>query len=267
MSNLTELKEEEKLTKEDYDIVIPLLTEFTKTFTTKALKKDMTSNLKYFKIQKNINFKGMGGMNFLMWASREGDLDIVKLLLDKGANIDDKDTLSGSTSLMFACDNGKFDIVKLLLERGANVNLINNNENTALHNACEYNPYPYPYTHWITLMNNKLLIIKELLNYGADPNITNRLKQKPIDVFKGTEKDKTEAENLIKQHIIIHGVNSMDSSIGQYNPFGENLGNLDDLTKYIGIGKRRKSSAKRRKSSAKRRKNSAKRRAKSTFTF
>ena len=223
MSNLTELTEEEKLTKEDYALLTKLLTKFTKTFTTPALKKEMTLNLKYFKKQTNINFKGMSGMNFLMWASYTGDLGIVKLLLDKGANIYDKD-ITGSTSLMLACDNGKIDIVELLLERGANVNLINNDGETALHNACKYKPCPYPYTHWIKEMNNKLLIIKELLNYGADPNITNRWEQKPIDVFQGTEKLKTEAENLIKQHIIIHGVNSMDSSIGQYNnPFGVNV--------------------------------------------
>lgn len=241
MSNLTELK------KEDYDIVIQSLTEFT----TKLQDRDVPIILNKFKKSKNINVKDSYGWNFLMWASRKGDLGIVKLLLDMGANIDDKDN-TGSTSLMFACYSGYFDIVKLLLERGANVNLTNNVGDTALHNACKYKP--------------DILIIKELLNYGADPNITNKYKQKPIDVFKGTEKDKTEAENLIKQRIIIHGVNSMDSSIGRYNPFGVNvpsgLENLENLKEYIG-GKRRKT--KRRKT--KRRKNSAKRRTKSTFTF
>lgn len=230
MSNLTELK------KEDYDIVIQSLTEFT----TKLQDRDVTIILNKFKKSKNINVKDIYGWNFLMWASRKGDLGIVKLLLDMGANIDDKDN-TGSTSLMFACYSGYFDIVKLLLERGANFNLTNNFGDTALHNACKYKP--------------DILIIKELLNYGADPNITNKEKQKPIDVFKGTEKDKTEAENLIKQRIIIHGFNSMDSSIGQYNPFGVNvssgLENLENLKEYIG-GKRRKT--KRRKSSAKRRK-------------
>ena len=248
MSNLTELKEE--------DIVIKSLTEFT----TKLQDSDVSIILNKFKNSKNINDKDSYGWNFLMWASRKGDLDIVKLLLDMGANIDDKDN-TGSTSLMFACYSGYFDIVKLLLERGANVNLTNNVGDTALHNACKYKP--------------DILIIKELLNYGADPNITNKYKQNPIDVFKGTETDKTEAENVIKQRIIIHGVNSMDSSIGQYNPFGvhvsSGLENLQNLKEYIG-GKRRKSSAKRRAKRGKStfKKSSTKRRAKrgkSTFTF
>jgi ankyrin repeat protein len=235
MSRLTELKEEE------YDIVIQLLTEFTK----KIQNKDVAQILNNLKKTKNINAKDSYGWNFLMWASRTGDFDIVKLLLDRGATIDDKDN-SGSTSLMFASYSGHFDIVQLLLERGANVNLTNNIGETALHNACK--------------KQSNIPIITELLKYGADPNITNKYKQKPIDVFKGTAEDKTEVENLIKKSIILHGVESIDSSIGKANnPFGVNVSggfeNFENLKEYMG-GKRKKSKRKKsRRKKSRRRKN------------
>jgi ankyrin repeat protein len=45
----------------------------------------------------------------------------VKLLLDGGANIDikDDDWPYRMTPLMYACDNGQAEIVRLLLDRGA----------------------------------------------------------------------------------------------------------------------------------------------------
>ena len=75
MSNLTELKEE--------DIVIKSLTEFT----TKLQDRDVSIILNKFKNSKNINDTDSYGWNFLMWASRKGDLDIVKLLVDSSIEL------------------------------------------------------------------------------------------------------------------------------------------------------------------------------------
>lgn len=54
----------------------------------------------------------------LMAAARGGNPDVVKLLLDKGADVNAK-TAKGYTALMAAAKEGKPDVVKLLLERGA----------------------------------------------------------------------------------------------------------------------------------------------------
>ena len=55
--------------------------------------------------------------------------DVVKLLLDCGAQVDLRNKC-GSTSLMLARKNGNNDIVKLLLDSGAQIDLIDNGEHT-----------------------------------------------------------------------------------------------------------------------------------------
>jgi ankyrin repeat protein len=47
-----------------------------------------------------------------------GKPDVVKLLLDKGANIDARDS-QGHTALWWAVDGNKADLVNLLQARGA----------------------------------------------------------------------------------------------------------------------------------------------------
>lgn len=221
-----------KLSEEDFLSIIEILTEFTK----KLQNKDFMQILYIFNKSKNINAKDSYGWNYLMVASRVGDVNIVELLLNRGATIDEKDN-TGSTSLMFACYQGHFLIVKLLLEHGSIVNLTNNHGDTALHSACK--------------KQSNIPVITELLKYGADPNIKNKYNEKPIDIFRGTEDEKKKVEQLIKQSIILHGVKSIDRSIDEHNnPFGVNVPggfeNLQNLKEYMG-GKRRKTKTKKSK--------------------
>ena len=53
-------------------------------------------------------------------AASRGHLEIVKLLLDRGADIDAKSPNFGYTALWWAAWTGKTNVVQLLLERGAN---------------------------------------------------------------------------------------------------------------------------------------------------
>jgi hypothetical protein len=55
----------------------------------------------------------------LMVAVRAGNLDMVKLLVEAGARLDESDELG--TSLMGAIDGGNFQVVKLLVEGGADL--------------------------------------------------------------------------------------------------------------------------------------------------
>jgi hypothetical protein len=57
-----------------------------------------------------------------MFASQCGHLDVVKELLDRGADVEKVNTSDGTTSLMFASQCGHLDVVKELLDRGANIN-------------------------------------------------------------------------------------------------------------------------------------------------
>jgi ankyrin repeat protein len=67
----------------------------------------------------------------LSWAARSGHEAIVKLLLEKNANIETKDTEYDRTPLSWAAENGHEAIVKLL-EKNANIETISNNGPTPL---------------------------------------------------------------------------------------------------------------------------------------
>ena len=57
-----------------------------------------------------------------MAASRTGNVDAMKVLLDHGANVNAKETLRGTTPLMWAADEGHAAAIKFLIERGADIN-------------------------------------------------------------------------------------------------------------------------------------------------
>ena len=66
------------------------------------------------------------GRTPLMLASRTGNVEAMKALLDNGANPNAKETLRGTTPLMWAADEGHEAAIKLLVERGADVNAKSN---------------------------------------------------------------------------------------------------------------------------------------------
>ena len=88
----------------------------------------------------------------LMYAASYGRQDVVRVLLSKGAAVNNKDTL-GNTALMNAVEIGNFDIVSALLTKGADVNAANLEGETAL---------------MIATFNNHIEIVKHLLtNLGS----------------------------------------------------------------------------------------------------
>ena len=68
----------------------------------------------------NIEIKNDAGATPLIFASAKGQQVVVALLLDRGANVNAK-TTSGITPLMAAAAGGYPEIVKLLLAKGADV--------------------------------------------------------------------------------------------------------------------------------------------------
>lgn len=59
----------------------------------------------------------------LMRAARDGDVSSVQELLSKGNSVNEQTKKSHATPLIFAASAGKVEVVKLLLKRGANPNL------------------------------------------------------------------------------------------------------------------------------------------------
>lgn len=72
----------------------------------------------------------------LTFASASGEVEIVKLLLDRGADINIRD-LEGVTPLIFAAAMGSLECVKILIQRGADINAQDEKGYTALIVAAE----------------------------------------------------------------------------------------------------------------------------------
>lgn len=76
----------------------------------------------------------LSGWTALMSAARRGQLEIARLLIEKRARIDCA-TVVGCTALMVAAENGALKVVELLIEKGAEVNGISLSGATALISA------------------------------------------------------------------------------------------------------------------------------------
>ena len=78
-------------------------------------------------IVKDHKIYDIHGVTIAFWAVRSDEpiyLNILKLLIEKGANVNKADSM-GNTPLLEACEQGKLESVKILLANGANPNQAN----------------------------------------------------------------------------------------------------------------------------------------------
>lgn len=68
----------------------------------------------------------------MLYAADNGDLDIVKLLIENECFIHDKNDSGNTSTLMLAIITGNFEIVKLLIEKGCSIHEKNDLEYSAL---------------------------------------------------------------------------------------------------------------------------------------
>jgi len=99
----------------------------------------------------------LGGLTPLFLASKNGSAPMIALLLKAGAQVNSADD-AGTTPLMFAAESGNAEAVRTLLDRGAEVNAKEKSwGQTALMFASAY---------------DRTAVVKILLAHGADTKVT-----------------------------------------------------------------------------------------------
>jgi len=95
------------------------------------------------------------GLNALNWAAYSGHVDIARLLLERGIDVDSNKNTPGWSPLMNASNEGYIDVVELLLAKGARLDLASKDGWLALDFAAA---------------KQHLDVVKALLAHGADGN-------------------------------------------------------------------------------------------------
>ena len=122
----------------------------------------------------------MNNQNSILEACEKGDVEKVKILLEKGDDIEAK-TLYGKTPLMIASCYGNIEVVKLLLEKGADIEAKDYNRITPLSCASR---------------NGHIEVVKLLLEKGSD------IEVKGVDgtssYYHLTERNKKEIDSFLE---------------------------------------------------------------------
>ena len=116
------------------------------------------------KYNNDPNVQNKAGWNAIMFASRNGHLQVVELLLKESCDPNLRNN-EGWTALMLACQNGCLHIVELLLKKNADPNVCSNTGWTPL---------------LLASMNGHSNVVVVLLQYKANPHIEVR---KHLDSF------------------------------------------------------------------------------------
>jgi ankyrin repeat protein len=119
-----------------------------------------------------------GGMTPLLYASRDGRMETVRMLLDAGADINSRDA-NEITPLITAITNNHPDIARYLIERGADIKAVDWYGRTPLWAAVETRNMDLDNGTFVNSIDRApfLKLIEVLLERGADPNA--RTKEVP----------------------------------------------------------------------------------------
>jgi len=112
-----------------------------------------------------------GGMTPLLFAIRDGNEPMMRLLLDHGARLEDSSG-NHTTPLLIALLNGQVGIATQLVNRGADVNAIDDYHRAALFAAIDLRNFNHDkYGDLPTDGKDPLELIQLLLSKGANPNL------------------------------------------------------------------------------------------------
>ena len=126
---------------------------------------DKVRNL--FSVSGNLDVNAMiNGATALSWASKFKKIDVVKVLLDMNANVNQKCD-RGNTALHVCVMENSVEILCILIAAGANIDAKNDDGITPAHVACQY---------------GYAMVLKKLIEKGADVNSQDKQGITPFHV-------------------------------------------------------------------------------------
>uniref|UniRef100_A0A674ER21 Euchromatic histone-lysine N-methyltransferase 1b n=1 Tax=Salmo trutta TaxID=8032 RepID=A0A674ER21_SALTR len=127
----------------------------------------------------DINCQDDGGWTAMIWATEYKHLNQVKLLLNKGADINIRDK-EENICLHWAAFSGSVEIAELLLEAKCDLHAVNIHGDSPLHIAARENRLECVILHYYNQVYG-LLSLRLLLSRGVDVNLKNREGETPPD--------------------------------------------------------------------------------------
>jgi ankyrin repeat protein len=115
----------------------------------------------------------MGGLTAFLIASRDGNLDAVKALIEAGADPNQTSAGDRSSTLVIAIANGHYTVAKYLVDHGADPNLVNIDGLSPLWATANmrYAPVSWAPNPRTDQEMDSLVLVADMLDRGADPNV------------------------------------------------------------------------------------------------
>jgi len=127
---------------------------------------------------KDVNSKDIAGQTALMYASEQGRLEVVKYLVENGADVNAQSGGHGrGTALIYASAANRITVMEYLLEHGADINATTPFNETAL--------------FWATAKGH-VKAVNLLLNKKADTKIKNKKGKTALDLAKDLNREEME---------------------------------------------------------------------------
>eukprot|EP00742_Colponemidia_sp_Colp-10_P017635 GILJ01020295.1.p1 GENE.GILJ01020295.1~~GILJ01020295.1.p1 ORF type:complete len:211 (-),score=22.86 GILJ01020295.1:34-666(-) len=121
----------------------------------------------YSESRYDANFPMQG--TALHWASRLGNVQSAKILMEKGANVNDTNCTRGRIPLHFAAEGNHAALIKLLISHGANIQAKDSYGWSPLHSAAAY---------------GRVEAITALIELGADLSAKSLSGMTPSECYK-----------------------------------------------------------------------------------
>jgi ankyrin repeat protein len=169
-----------------------------------AIQKNNIDLIRTLINNDNVNLH-KNGTTPLHHASSIGNTEVVKLLIEKGADINVKNNF-GSTPLHYASNEGNTEVVKLLIDNGADINVKDRADTTPLHKAS---------------FKGHTEVVNLLIENGADIHVKDNSGDTPLKV--ANEYGRTEVVHLLFEKGAGDQIDDVDNEYESMylKPYGE----------------------------------------------